>query len=194
MGKHRDNDHAILDEAIALVKGELKHIKQQEELRQQQEELRQQQEALRQHQEALRQQQEAHEREMQRDRERREQQEALALEERTRHDARVAVYYNDIKDALVDKTGDRSGDVGTHTVSCKTSYDRLCIYAAIEKLERDTGLTFRRIKVRERVKLDVIRCKKHWLPAYGSCDCCSDPYCCGPFAQRDAAWAMVTNF
>lgn len=42
-------------------------------------------------------------------------------------------------------------------------------------------LTFKRNKIRERVDLDRMRCRKHWLQAYGACDCCSDPNCCGPY-------------
>jgi hypothetical protein len=70
-------------------------------------------------------------------------------------------------------------------IKTKNSYDRLCVYMAIEMILNE-GI----IKIscnRKKIWFSPIAtspiCQKHNKPLIGACDCCSDPYCTGPYCE-----------
>lgn len=72
------------------------------------------------------------------------------------------------------------------TIQVKNSYERLCVYAAMEKYEREHDILLIKRRVHEWIDLtsNCIRCLKHWLSAYGGCTECDDAYCTGPMCKK----------
>lgn len=69
-------------------------------------------------------------------------------------------------------------------IATASSYERKCIYEAINKLLNDSKYKFT-IKCHRVHKYtvdiaNVDMCKKHRMPMTGACELCSDPFCCGP--------------
>lgn len=71
----------------------------------------------------------------------------------------------------------------------QNSYVRSCLYEALEIY----SLQYGRIWVKRRKEMIPIyakypHCIKHGCGLYGSCDCCSDPWCCGPHCEKCNDW------
>lgn len=66
-------------------------------------------------------------------------------------------------------------------IKTHNTYDRSCVY---EALERYPGKIWcQRYKVLKKEIAEYPQCKKHRRSLSGGCDCCCDPFCCGPYCD-----------
>lgn len=66
-------------------------------------------------------------------------------------------------------------------VVTKNSYYRYCLYEALELYALQFGRVWvQRVNQRKDIIAKHPMCTKHKCSLRGSCDCCSDPFCCGP--------------
>lgn len=63
----------------------------------------------------------------------------------------------------------------------ENSYVRYCLYEALDMYALQYGKVWvQRIKKKKDLYAEYPMCKKHKCRLTGGCDCCSDPWCCGP--------------
>ena len=72
----------------------------------------------------------------------------------------------------------------SHFINASNKFERLCVYLAIEEHVKFNGPIWVQKK---NIKSDWIAkytgCYKHNCQIFGSCDCCSDPFCEGPYCK-----------
>lgn len=70
-------------------------------------------------------------------------------------------------------------------IKTDSSFERKCVYTALERINNDLNLGIKcnrkKVWIQKRAENDM--CKKHLKNLWGICDCCSDPFCIGPFCD-----------
>lgn len=75
-------------------------------------------------------------------------------------------------------------------IATENSYIRLCIYKALEIYALQYGRVWiRRKKEMKSYFSEYQQCYKHKCGLFGACDCCSDPWCCGPNCIECGQWS-----
>lgn len=71
-------------------------------------------------------------------------------------------------------------------IETKNSYDRKIIYEALEQLELQYNFNVNCNRSKKWVQqyAEYTMCSKHKCGLSGGCDCCSDPFCCGPYCDQ----------
>jgi hypothetical protein len=70
-------------------------------------------------------------------------------------------------------------------IATANSFQRKCVFSAIEKINEtiDTKITCNRKHGWYRPIATRTMCQKHKTGLRGACDCCSDPFCEGPYCD-----------
>ncbi len=76
------------------------------------------------------------------------------------------------------------------------SYERLCVYKAIEHYEQVMIIKLIKQRIHEwtDLKPKCVKCKRHWLDACGGCTECNDVWCTGPYCKKGCSLIMGSKF
>jgi hypothetical protein len=75
-------------------------------------------------------------------------------------------------------------------VETKNSYERKIVYKALEHLELQHNIIVNCNRFKKWIPQIANKdmCSKHKCYLSGGCDCCSDPWCCGPNCSECGKW------
>lgn len=66
-------------------------------------------------------------------------------------------------------------------IKTENRYIRSCVYEALEKYH--SKIWCQRKKENIKIIAQYPQCRKHKCRLTGACDCCDDPFCCGPYCE-----------